>query len=96
MTSRILGRTGLRVSPLTLGAMMFGGRTGPEESFEIIDRAIDAGINFIDTANVYNQGRSEEVVGDALRRNGHRHHIVLATKVHGNMHPGDSLDPNQA
>jgi aryl-alcohol dehydrogenase-like predicted oxidoreductase len=75
--------------------MMFGGRAGPEESFEIIDRAIDAGLNFIDTANVYNQGRSEELVGDALRRNGHRHHIVLATKVHGNMHPGDSLDPNQ-
>jgi aryl-alcohol dehydrogenase-like predicted oxidoreductase len=96
MTQRILGRTGLRVSPLTLGAMMFGGRAGPEESFEIVDRAIDAGINFIDTANVYNQGRSEELVGDALRRNGHRHHIVLATKVHGNMHPGDSLDPNQA
>ncbi|HEY0462854.1 MAG TPA: aldo/keto reductase, partial [Polyangiaceae bacterium] len=71
MTDRILGRTGLRVSSLTLGAMMFGGRTGPEESHQIIDRAIAAGINLIDTANVYNQGRSEELVGDALRRNGH-------------------------
>lgn len=96
MTKRFLGRTGIRVSPLTLGCMMFGGRTEAPESFAIIDRAIDAGINFLDTANVYNQGRSEEIVGDALKRNGHRHHIVLATKVHGNMHPDDSLDPNQA
>lgn len=96
MSKRILGRTGLKVSPLTLGAMNFGGRSGPEESHQIIDRAIDAGINFIDTANVYTLGRSEEIVGDALRRNGHRHHIVLATKVHGNMHPDDKLDPNQA
>jgi aryl-alcohol dehydrogenase-like predicted oxidoreductase len=93
MTRRLLGRTGLRVSPLTLGAMMFGGKTGPEESYAIIDRALDAGINFIDTANVYNQGRSEEIVGEALKRNGHRHHIVLATKVHGNMRQGDALDP---
>jgi aryl-alcohol dehydrogenase-like predicted oxidoreductase len=76
--------------------MMFGGRADREASFRIVDRAIDAGLNFIDTANVYNEGRSEEIVGDALRRNGHRHHIVLATKVHGNMHPKDLLDPNQA
>ena len=75
---------------------MFGGRANPEDSQRIIDRAIDAGINFIDTANVYSLGRSEEVVGDALHRNGHRHHIVLATKVHGNMRPDDKLDPNQA
>jgi len=96
MPQRVLGRTGIKVSPLTLGAMMFGGRAGPEESHQIIDRALAAGINFIDTANVYSQGRSEEIVGDALRRNGHRHHIVLATKVHGNMHREDKLDPNQA
>jgi aryl-alcohol dehydrogenase-like predicted oxidoreductase len=95
MQHRYLGRTGIRVSPLTLGCMMFGGRTSPEDSQIIIDRAIDAGINFLDTANVYNGGKSEEVVGEALRRNGHRHHIVLATKVHGNMHSGDALDPNQ-
>lgn len=95
MAYRILGRTGLRVSPLTLGAMNFGNRTSPEESRRIIDRAIDANINFIDTANVYSRGRSEEIVGEALKRNGHRHHIVLATKVHGNMHPDDPLDPNQ-
>jgi aryl-alcohol dehydrogenase-like predicted oxidoreductase len=96
LETRFLGRTGIRVSPLCLGCMMFGGRTSPGESERIIDRAIDAGINFLDTANVYNDGRSEEAVGDALRKNGHRHHIVLATKVHGNMHKNDRLDPNQA
>jgi aryl-alcohol dehydrogenase-like predicted oxidoreductase len=96
MQLRYLGRTGIHVSPLTLGCMMFGGRTSPEDSQTIIDRAIDAGINFLDTANVYNGGNSEEVVGEALRRNGHRHHVVLATKVHGNMHSVDALDPNQA
>jgi aryl-alcohol dehydrogenase-like predicted oxidoreductase len=96
MEKRILGRTGIRVSPLCLGCMMFGGRTNAEDSYAIIDRAIDVGINFLDTANVYNDGRSEEMTGEALRRNGHRHHIVLATKVHGNMHGGDRLDPNQS
>jgi hypothetical protein len=53
MAQRILGRTGIRVSPVTLGAMMFGGRARPEESHQIIDRALDAGINSIDTANVF-------------------------------------------
>lgn len=95
LPKRYLGRTGIRVSPLTLGCMMFGGRTNAEDSYKIIDRAIDAGINFIDTANVYNDGKSEEVTGEALKRNGHRHHVVLATKVHGNMHKGDTLDPTQ-
>ena len=96
MEFRYLGRTGIRVSPLCLGCMMFGGRTSAEDSYKIIDRAIDAGMNFIDTANVYNDGKSEEATGEALVKNGHRHHIVLATKVHGNMHKGDSLDPNQS
>ncbi len=96
METRFLGRTGIRVSPLCLGAMMFGGRTNASDSQKIIDHAFDAGINFLDTANVYNDGKSEEVVGEALRKNGHRHHIVLATKVHGNMHKGDRWDPNQA
>src|SRR5262245_32193010 len=95
MELRYLGRTGIRVSPLCLGCMMFGGKTSPEDSYRIIDRSIELGINFFDTANVYNDGRSEEVTGEALKRNGHRHHIVLATKVHGNMHKDDSLDPNQ-
>jgi aryl-alcohol dehydrogenase-like predicted oxidoreductase len=91
MEHRQLGRTGVQVSVLCLGCMMFGGKTGPEESFAIIDRALDAGINFLDTANVYSRGRSEEVTGAALKRNGKRQRIVLATKVHGTM---DDDDPN--
>ena len=94
LEKRYLGRTGIRVSPLTLGCMMFGGRTTPDDSYAIIDRAIDAGINFIDTANVYVDGKSEVVTGEALKRNGHRSRVVLATKVHGNMHKGDDLEPN--
>ena len=93
ITYRYLGRTGIRVSPLTLGTMNFGGRTTAEDSYPIIDKAIDAGLNFIDTANVYTTGKSETIVGEALKRNGHRDHIVLATKVHGNMHKDDKLHP---
>ncbi len=92
MDYRLFGLTGVKVSPLCLGCMNFGGKTNPEDSFAIIDRAIDAGINFIDTANIYSRGRSEEVVGDALNRNGKRDRIVLATKVHGKMADDD---PNQ-
>jgi aryl-alcohol dehydrogenase-like predicted oxidoreductase len=91
MEMRNLGRTGVKVSELCLGCMMFGGKTGPEDSYRIIDSAIDGGINFLDTANVYSRGRSEEVTGDALKRNGKRSRIVLATKVHGRM---DDEDPN--
>src|SRR5918998_1074785 len=89
MEYRSLGRTGVKVSELCLGCMIFGGRTGEEDSFGIIDRAIDAGINFLDTANVYSVGASEEVVGKALARDGKRNAIVLATKVHGTMDDGD-------
>ncbi|MGH7922663.1 MAG: aldo/keto reductase [Candidatus Dormibacteraceae bacterium] len=92
MQTRLFGRTGVKVSELCLGCMMFGGRTEPEESYRIIDRAIDAGINFLDTANVYSRGRSEEVTGEALHRNGKRHQIILATKVHGVMADDD---PNE-
>jgi 1-deoxyxylulose-5-phosphate synthase len=88
MEYRTLGRTGVRVSPLCLGAMNFGGPTGEEDSIRIIDEALDAGINFIDTANVYNGGESEKVVGRALARDGKRDQVVLATKVHGEMGPG--------
>jgi aryl-alcohol dehydrogenase-like predicted oxidoreductase len=83
-----LGRTGVKVSNLCLGCMMFGGKTEPGDSYEIIDRALDFGINFIDTANVYSVGRSEEVTGEALKRNGKRNNVVLATKVHGKMGEG--------
>jgi len=96
MEKRLLGRTGLRVTPLTLGCMMFGGRADQQESEAIIAQSIEAGINFLDTANVYNAGRSEEIVGTALKKLGVRDRIVLATKVHGNMHPNDTLEPTQA
>lgn len=86
---RQLGRTGVKVSELCLGCMMFGGKTDPEPSYDIIDKAIDSGINFLDTANVYSRGRSEEVTGEALKRNGKRASIVLATKVHGGMSDDD-------
>jgi aryl-alcohol dehydrogenase-like predicted oxidoreductase len=89
MEYRPLGRTGVKVSVLCLGCMMFGGRTTPEDSYAIIDSAIDAGINFLDTANVYSRGCSEEVTGEALKRNGKRDRIVLATKVHGVMADDD-------
>jgi aryl-alcohol dehydrogenase-like predicted oxidoreductase len=92
MEFRTLGRTGVRVSPLCLGAMMFGawGNQDHEESIRIIHRALDAGINFIDTADVYSRGESEEIVGRALA-GGRRDNVVLATKIHGTM--GD--DPNE-
>lgn len=96
LDKRFLGRTGLRVTPITLGAMNFGGRTDAAESEAIIADAIAAGINFIDTANVYNAGRSEEIVGAALKKSGLRERVVLATKVHGNVHAGDPLEPTQA
>ncbi|MFN0094171.1 MAG: aldo/keto reductase [Dehalococcoidia bacterium] len=88
MELRQLGRTGIKVSNLCLGCMMFGGKTTHADSMDIIDRALDAGINFLDTANVYNAGRSEEATGDALARNGKRHQVVLATKAHGKAGPG--------
>ena len=92
-TYRPLGTTGVRVSPLTLGAMMFGAWGNPDhdESIRIIHHALDAGINVIDTADVYSRGESEEIVGKALR--GRRDDVVLATKFHGAM---DDHDPNQA
>jgi aryl-alcohol dehydrogenase-like predicted oxidoreductase len=90
---RELGSTGVKVSPLCLGAMMFGawGNTDHDDSIRIIHRALDAGINFIDTADVYSRGESEEIVGKALA-GGRRDSVVLATKVHGKM---DDEDPNQ-
>src|SRR3954451_5784510 len=86
MDYRTLGRTGVKVSPLCLGAMMFGawGNEDHDESIRIIHAALDAGINFIDTADVYSRGESEEIVGKALA-GGRRDDLVLATKVHGPM-----------
>ena len=80
MEYRLLGRTGISVSPLCLGTMMFGpwGNDDRPDSIRIIHRALDAGINFVDTADVYSGGVSEEIVGDALQ--GRRDDVVLATK----------------
>jgi aryl-alcohol dehydrogenase-like predicted oxidoreductase len=88
---RKLGGTGMEVSSLCLGAMMFGAWGNPdhEDSVRIIHRALDAGINFVDTADVYSRGESETIVGKALK--GRRDRVVLATKVHGTM----GEDPNE-
>jgi aryl-alcohol dehydrogenase-like predicted oxidoreductase len=88
MEYRVLGGTGVRVSTHCLGAMMFGptGNDDPEECVRIIHAAVDGGINFIDTADVYSRGVSEEIVGRALH--GRRDDVVLATKVHGRMGQG--------
>jgi aryl-alcohol dehydrogenase-like predicted oxidoreductase len=85
MQYQVLGRSGVIVSRLCLGAMMFGSQGNPdhEDSIRIIHRAIAAGINFIDTADVYSYGESEEIVGKAVR--GRRDDVVLATKLHHPM-----------
>jgi len=80
MEYRALGRTGLKVSQLCLGTMMFGGKTDEEESFRIIDHAINEGVNFIDTADVYAGNESERIIGKALAGEGKRDNIILATK----------------
>ena len=86
MESRLLGRTGVRVSPLCLGTMMFGGPTDESDSIRIIHQGLDLGINFIDTADIYNAGESEVVVGKAL--DGRRDRAVLATKGRQSMGDG--------
>lgn len=90
MQYRQLGRSGLKVSPLCLGTMMFGGPTDEATSKRIVDKARDAGINFIDTADAYSNGTSEEVVGRAIAAQ--RQHWVLATKLANPM----GKDPNRA
>lgn len=91
MIYRTLGQSGLKVSALTLGTMMFGEQTNTEDSLRIIDKAWDQGINFIDTADVYTGGRSEEIVGEAIGR--HRADWVVASKV--GFGPPDGL-PNRS
>jgi aryl-alcohol dehydrogenase-like predicted oxidoreductase len=81
MDYRSLGRTGIKVSPFCLGAMMFGGRTNKADSMEIIDYALDTGVNFIDTADGYSGNESERIVGETLAREGKRENTILATKV---------------
>src|SRR6201988_2786000 len=90
MQLRTLGRTGIRGSPLCLGAMMFGSWGNPDhdDCVRMVHAALDAGLNFIDTADVYSAGESEEIVGKALK--GRRDDVVLATKAHSPM----GEDPN--
>ena len=89
MEYRRLGRSGLKVSPLCLGTMTFGGRTGSREALDIVAEAAEQGVNFIDTADVYTGGRSERIVGRALRAD--RDRWVIATKAVNPTGPG----PNQ-
>ena len=83
MQYRVLGRTGVKVHPLCLGAMNFGGWTDAVESTKILDAYTEVGGNFIDTANVYNDGRSEQIIGDWFGTSGQRDQVVLSTKIHG-------------
>ncbi|HEX5945474.1 MAG TPA: aldo/keto reductase [Acidimicrobiales bacterium] len=94
MKYRTLGRTGLEVSPLCLGTMMFGSWGNPDhdDSVAVIRSAIDAGVNFIDTADVYSAGESEEILGKAIA--GRRDDLVIATKVHGAMGRGPNTSGN--
>src|SRR6202158_6123981 len=89
MQYRPLGHSGLKISPICLGTMMFGGPTDEATSTRIVARAREAGINFIDTADAYSSGGSEQVVGRAISNS--RHNWVLATKLANAM--GD--DPNR-
>jgi aryl-alcohol dehydrogenase-like predicted oxidoreductase len=91
MNFTYLGRTGMKVSKLCLGTMNFGVDTEEEEAFRIMDAALDAGINFFDTANIYgwgkNAGRTEEIIGKWFAQGGgRREKVILATKVYGDMH----------
>ena len=92
MEYRGLGRSGLKVSPLCLGTMMFGGATDDATAHRIVARAKDQGVNFIDSADAYNGGKSEQVVGQAIRE--HRSWWVLATKCANPTGPQGSRDPN--
>jgi 1-deoxyxylulose-5-phosphate synthase len=88
MEYRSLGRTGVKLSALCLGGDNFGNPTSESESIAIINRSIDAGINFIDTSNSYAKGESERIIGRALEQNGHRQQVLIATKAHYAVGPG--------
>ena len=81
MRYRRLGRSGLMASELTLGTMNFGGPTDESTSLLVIDKALDYGINFLDCANVYAEGRSEQILGKALKLNGKRHEVLVTSKA---------------
>ena len=75
MDHRILGRTGVKVAPICLGAMNFGRRTEADQAMKILSRYVDMGGNFIDTANIYAGGRSEEIIGQWMKNSGTRHKL---------------------
>ena len=91
MQYRTLGRTGVSVTPLSLGTMLFGGAVDEATAARQVDLALEAGINSLDTANAYERGLSEEFLGRILRRTGRRDRLILATKFHV---PMDEADPN--
>jgi aryl-alcohol dehydrogenase (NADP+) len=86
MKYRRMGRTGLKVSEICLGTMIYGDQVEEARSLKIIRKALDSGVNFLDTADMYVEGKSEEIVGKALK--GHRDSVVLATKVANRTGPG--------
>ena len=93
MEYRLLGRTGIRVSPLALGTDNFLDPTPADESARILETAMDAGINLLDTGDVYADGAGEKIIGETLQRNGRRERILIATKVdHGKRRPGYTVD----
>jgi aryl-alcohol dehydrogenase-like predicted oxidoreductase len=92
MVFKNLGISGLKVSPVCLGTMTFGREADEEESFRIMDYFVEQGYNFLDTANVYSLGKSEEVVGRWMKSRLNRKNVVIATKVHGKMGDG----PNES
>ena len=93
MDYRVLGRTGVRVSSICLGTDNFADPTPAEESTRILNRALEAGINLLDTGDVYADGEGEKIIGRALKENGLRHQTLIATKVdHGKRRPGFSVD----
>jgi len=93
MEYRTLGRTGVMVSPICLGSDDFGDATPPDVAAKIILRALDAGINLIDTGNLYAEGESEKIIGKTLKENKRRHQVLISTKVdHAPRKKGVSLD----
>jgi 1-deoxyxylulose-5-phosphate synthase len=91
MEYRSLGRTGVKVSPLSVGCWMFGDRASKEESVAILNAAFEGGINFLDTANVYRGGigRSETIIGEVLKDKGNRDDVVITTKVYMPTNPAE-------
>jgi aryl-alcohol dehydrogenase-like predicted oxidoreductase len=98
MQYRYMGKANVQVSTICLGTMHFGPKTEERDAFQIMDRALEMGINFFDTANVYGgAGRTEAIIGRWLAQGGgRRDRIVLATKVYGQMAPGEPVDPNES